>query len=373
MPSPAAWRSALRRVLADETQPQLVFQPIVDLLHGTIAGYEALSRFSGPPSAPPDQWVQAASQAGYGAALEARIVRAAFARLDDLPPDCFLSINVSPELLGTPELTDALTERRRYDRVVVELTEHTPLDEPPAALELIRRGGGHIAIDDAGAGYSGLSRLLSVRPSIVKLDRALITDLDRDPAKRALVEMIGTFTGRIDAWLLAEGVERIGELEELIRLGVPLAQGYLLGRPSPDWVVELPATLREVIERLVGAAGRAGSLAPLVERAPTVREGDDAALSALLLDDPVLATVVVLDDHCRPVALQSREGAEAGRRPNRRILLVHPEEWLAHAAQRAMIRDPAERFDPVLCCDGRGRYLGIVGVDRILSAVTRDQ
>lgn len=366
--SAATWRAALDRVLADGGQPQLVFQPIVDLAQGTVAGYEALSRFPGPPSAPPDEWIRAAARAGLGPALEARIVRAALERLDDLPPDCFLSVNVSPELLATPELAAALAEHGRFDRVVVELTEHAPLDAVPPALDLIRRGGGHIAIDDAGAGHSGLSRLLSIRPSMVKLDRALISDIDRDPAKRALVEMIGTFTGRIDAWVLAEGVERIGELEELIRLGVPLAQGYLLGRPSPEWITELPATLADVIERLVGAAGRAGSLAPLVERAPTVRE--EAGLPpAAFLADPGLEAVVVLDGHGRPVALQTREAAAAGCRPNRRILLVHPEEFLGDTAKRAMTRDRAERFDPLLCVDGRGRYVGVVAVDRLMLAV----
>jgi hypothetical protein len=98
--------------------------------------------------------------------------------------------------------------------VVVELTEHRPVADYPtlvAAVAELRLRDAKLAVDDAGAGY------------------------DRDPAKAALIEMLGRFTGQLDAWVLAEGIERMAELESLIRLRVPLAQGYLLGRPAEPW------------------------------------------------------------------------------------------------------------------------------------------
>jgi len=87
----------------------LVFQPIVDLRRGVVAGYEALSRFPGPPAAPPDVWFAQAEALGVGAALEARVVRAALAARDRLPDDCFLTVNVSPHLLHSSELLAALS------------------------------------------------------------------------------------------------------------------------------------------------------------------------------------------------------------------------------------------------------------------------
>ncbi len=86
--------------------------------------------------------------------------------------------------------------------LIVELTEQTPIDsyldlEPD--LNQLRAAGALIAVDDAGAGYAGLRHLLQLRPSMIKIDRELIQDVDRDEAKRALIEMLGIFASRVDA------------------------------------------------------------------------------------------------------------------------------------------------------------------------------
>lgn len=356
--------------MADPSQPRLVFQPIVDLARGAVVGYEALARFAGPPSASPDRWFAAAAEIGQAATLEARVIGRALGLLDALPPNSFLTVNVSPDLLRSDEVSRAFATGQRLDRLMVELTEHAEVSdvgELVRRLDLLRERGARIVIDDAGTGYSGLSRLLEIRPAMVKLDRALICDIDRDPARRALVEMIGPFAGRLDAWILAEGVERLGELEELVRLGVPLAQGFLLGRPDARWTIGLPPALRTALKRLIDVAEMADSLAPLMECVPALPESrlDDAPL--MFLDDPGLETLVLVDVHERPVALHGRHGE----RPNRRLLLVRPGDPLADTAQRAMTRDRGERYDPLVCCDERGRYLGLVGVDRLLLAAVR--
>jgi len=240
--APATWRAAIERALGDATPPVLAFQPIADLTRGVVVGYEALARFAGPPVAPPDQWFRAAVELGNGP-LEARVITDALASRDALPPGCFLSVNVSPDVLLSPAVSAAFATGGALDRLVVELTEHaatTDFAALVARLWRLRELGAYIAIDDAGSGYSGLTRLLEVRPSFVKLDRGLVVDIDRDPAKRALVETIGTLAGRIDAWIIAEGIERLGELEELVRLGVPLGQGYLLGRPTAAGLRDCP-------------------------------------------------------------------------------------------------------------------------------------
>src|SRR3954467_8593487 len=243
-----------RPLLADPDDLTLVFQPIVDLAGATIAGYEALARF--PGSAGPDVWFAAAAEAGLAAELEALAIHKALAAVPALPPDTFLTVNVSPHILGSAPVQDALATRDDLHRVVVELTEHTPVHDLAALrrqCDELRMRGALIALDDAGSGYSGLQQLAALRPQGVKLDRALVSDADTDPVRVALAEMLGEFAGRIDAWLLAEGVETQAELAAFARLGVPLAQGWLLARPTPAFAPLTP----EVTELIRAQVSRA--------------------------------------------------------------------------------------------------------------------
>ena len=101
-PSAADWDGLVEGVLRDPARLELVFQPIVSLQDAVIVGYEALSRFSGPPGLTPDLWFAAADERGRGAELEAVVVERCLALRRSLPPDCFLTVNVSPHLLTGP-------------------------------------------------------------------------------------------------------------------------------------------------------------------------------------------------------------------------------------------------------------------------------
>src|SRR4051795_10766849 len=115
-----------RPLLSDPDDLTLVFQPIVDLAAATVAGYEALARF--PGTAGPEVWFAAAEEAGIAAELEALAIHKALAVVPDLPADTFLTVNVSPHILGCRPVQEALATRPDLHRVVVELTEHTPVD-----------------------------------------------------------------------------------------------------------------------------------------------------------------------------------------------------------------------------------------------------
>src|SRR3954470_16835521 len=293
-----------RPLLADPDDLTLVFQPIVDLAAATVAGYEALVRF--PGSAGPDVWFAAAADAGLAAELEALAVHKALAVVPALPPDTFLTINVSPHLLGSAPVQDALATRPGLQRVVIELTEHTPVDDLAALrrqCDELRARGALIALDDAGSGYSGLQQLAALRPQVVKLDRALVSDADTDPVRVALAEMLGEFAGRIDAWLLAEGIETAAELAAFARLGVPLAQGWLLGRPTPDFAPLAPET-EGLVRAQVARARLSDSVASLLRPVrqvspdvnspavpPAVLTGEQGEPTGLLLADPRTAEV----------------------------------------------------------------------------------
>jgi EAL domain-containing protein (putative c-di-GMP-specific phosphodiesterase class I) len=347
-----------RPLLADPDDLTLVFQPIVDLAAARVAGYEALSRF--PGTATPDVWFAAADDAGLGAELEALAIGKALARVPDLPPDTFLTVNVSPHLLGSRPVQDALAVRPSLQRVVLELTEHTAvddLDELTRQTAVLRERGALIALDDAGSGYSGLQQMAALRPQIVKLDRALVADADSDPVRMALAEMLGEFAGRIDAWLLAEGLETPGELAAFARLGVPLAQGWLLGRPAPDFAALAPE-VAPVVRSQVARARLTESVASLIR--PLRQVAAD--------EEPGIPPAVVVGPLGEPQSLLLADARTGEIYTSPVSLRVHPSADITETLQRALTRAPAQRFEPVVCTDPTGTVVGLVRIEDLASA-----
>jgi EAL domain-containing protein (putative c-di-GMP-specific phosphodiesterase class I) len=328
-----------------------------------VVGYEALTRFEGYPVTSPDEWFGAARRVGRSAALEALALRLALAARDELPPRTFLAVNVGPDVIDHPEVRRVLSAHRDLGGVVVELTEHARIDsyvslEP--ALNRLRSAGAMIAIDDAGAGYAGLQHLIGLRPHIIKLDRTLVSGVDRDETKRALVEMIGTFASHIDAWVLAEGIEHLGELDAVISLGVPLAQGFLLARPAPAWA-SIDRRAAALLRHQVPSSPE-HSLRKILERTATVH--DKYAAAGAFADDAT-DLVVMLDEHHRPVSTMDVDGlVHSALDPSMRVSV---DTAVAEAAERAMTRPAGQRFHPLLCVDELGRYVGVVRMERVLT------
>ncbi len=218
----------------------MVFQPVADLATGDVVGAEALARFACEPHRPPNEWFAEADDIGRGTELELVAIAAALDQLHQLPPATFLAVNASPATFITPEL-DALLAQHPAERVVLELTEHTRVDDYStllAALDRLRRRGVRIAVDDTGAGYASFQHLLRLRPHILKLDITLTRGIDADPVRRALAAALVTFATEIGATIIAEGIEITGELTTLQHLGIPWGQGYHLARPG---ALPLPA------------------------------------------------------------------------------------------------------------------------------------
>jgi EAL domain-containing protein (putative c-di-GMP-specific phosphodiesterase class I) len=359
------WPALLARALTG-AGVHTSFQPIVDLARGGVVGFEALTRFDGYPVSSPDLWFAAAHREGCSPQLEALALRSAFAARPDLPRHTFLAVNVGPDVLDHPDVLQVWNSQADLSGVVIELTEHARIDsytslEP--ALNRLRAAGALIAIDDAGAGYAGLQHLLGLRPHIIKLDRNLISGVDRDETKRALVEMIGTFASRIDAWVLAEGIEHLGELDAVMGLGVPLGQGFLLGRPGPKWPEADRRGAALLRHQLPVASDH--SLRQILERATTVQDAQDAA--AAFADDTV-DLVVMLDQHSRPIAAMDVDGlVHSALDPGMRM---NVDTTVAEAAERAVTRPPGQRFRPLLCVDEAGCFVGVVRMERVLTFLT---
>ena len=212
-----------------------VFQPLVELATGRIAGYEALSRFNDDSGRPPDAWFNQAARCGLGARLEAEAIRASL-ECPDRPAGTYLSLNFSPSALASRRVRAVLP--RDLSDVVIEVTEHELAAEDgnlQTALAGFRQRGARIAVDDAGAGYAGLQQVMRVQPDIIKLDRGLIEQVDLDSAKAALVEFFVLFAARVGAVVCTEGIETLRELGALIDLNVAYGQGYALARPAERW------------------------------------------------------------------------------------------------------------------------------------------
>jgi EAL domain-containing protein (putative c-di-GMP-specific phosphodiesterase class I) len=229
-----AARERIESVLA-ERRFEIAFQPIFDLRDGSIFAAEALARFGDEPYRGPDVWLAEAHGAGCGVELELALLRAAVDQLAQLPPNVVLTVNAGPEALAGADIGE-LFGGVEESRIVVELTEHAAVEDYPAlsrALDGLRAAGVRLAIDDAGAGFASLMHILRLAPDFIKLDRQLISGLDRDPTKRSLAASLMRFAEESGATIVAEGVETAAELVALEQLGVLHAQGFYLGRPSP--------------------------------------------------------------------------------------------------------------------------------------------
>ncbi len=342
------------------------YQPIVDTARGAVVGYEALARFPGYAEKNPEVWFAAARDHGKAAELEAAALRTALKARAALPANCFLTLNVSPELLTSECIRSIWRGQGKLGGLIVELTEQTPIEsyvELEPDLNQLRAAGALIAVDDAGAGYAGLRHLLALRPAMIKIDRALIQDVDRDEAKRALIGMLGAFASRVDAWILAEGVERAEELDALVSLGVPLVQGYYLARPAPPWAgIDLDLAHRLASTRPVAHKTVIRDIVEPATTAPSVTHAAGA-----FADNPALEAVVLLGEHLRPVAVLDAGASALGVvSPGMRVNLDTP---LSQALARSMTRPKNQRFDTLLVTDNAGRFAGVARMERMIIAL----
>lgn len=214
----------------------IALQPIVSLISGETIGVEALARFRDGRS--PDLWFRDAHDAGHTRELDELAFTAALPLLRMLPDPVYLSVNASPELLMDMSFRQRLVQSGLpLGRLVVEITEHARVAdyaELNGALAPLREHGVRFAIDDTGAGYASLSHVLQLNPDIIKLDRALIANLDDDRARRSLVTALVLLALDVGASVTGEGVETATQQETLATLGVDQAQGYHLARPTTD-------------------------------------------------------------------------------------------------------------------------------------------
>jgi EAL domain-containing protein (putative c-di-GMP-specific phosphodiesterase class I) len=244
---------------------QVVFQPLVDLRTLRTAEWECLFRPEMPMLPQSISGiVDAATAAGRSVDIDLFITERILARVADLLAadpgrPMRLAINLAPASFLDPRFEPrALAARFREAglvprQVTLECTEQQAVaDVVPLkrAVRALRRLGFGVAVDDAGAGYASFMLIAALRPSTIKIDREIVQGISRDVAKRALIEAFVGFARRIDARLVAEGIEKRADLAVLVDAGVDLGQGYLLGRGAPEPIQPLQRRAATAFERI---------------------------------------------------------------------------------------------------------------------------
>jgi len=380
----------------------VLFQPIVNNSQRAIVGYEALIR--GPSDTPLHSPVTLFETAArYGRLLELELLCREvsihqFKRLN-LPGKLFL--NTSPESLFQPNFRSGCTldilqqAGVRPDRVVIELTEHYPMEN----YEVIREAKHHykamgfeIAIDDLGAGYAGLRMWSELRPDYVKIDRHFMQDIHEDTVKQEFVRSIQNIARGLNCKVIGEGVETLEEYLSVARMGIEFCQGYYFARPAqmPNTAVATSAFAQQP-EGLRQPSGRSffsKSIGELLQRVPGIAASTGVEECAQIFQmAPLLESLPVVDGG-RPLGLVRRNklmnllltryGRELhGKKPivqflDRNALMLEshlPIEEASTLVSEQMKQDKALDF---LITDS-GRYLGMGSVIDLLKVITELQ
>jgi EAL domain-containing protein (putative c-di-GMP-specific phosphodiesterase class I) len=220
-----------------------VFQPVVDLQQGGLLGFEALSRGpAGTAHASPINLFEAAKAADLVFELDRHCRRRALKTARDLPAPYRLFINIVPASMYDPDFQGTSLIRLLEgfglspERIVLEVSEQYAIENYTLFVEALQNFthmGFSIAVDDIGAGYSGLEKIAHLNPRYLKFDIELVREIDQSHVKREMTRALKAFADKMDSRIIAEGIEREGEQKTLVELGIHYGQGYLLGRPAP--------------------------------------------------------------------------------------------------------------------------------------------
>lgn len=383
-----------------------LFQPILDMRSGEIAGYEGLIR--GPADSPlhsPFNLFGAAQR--FGLSLETEmlsrhIVLETFAKLD-LPGNLFL--NVSPETLTHPHFKNGRTLDFMMqvgiapERVIIELTENQPTYDFAtmcSALLHYRSMGFKIALDDLGEGFSSLRLWSELRPDIVKIDMHFVQGVDADPVKLQFLKSIQCIAESCGTHVVAEGVETEAELRAVKEIGIVFGQGYFIARPSPTPAIIAAPEITHIVNAAKIAAftkstpvsrGRVTAQKLLTYIEPAQFDTENERISERFSENPALRVIPVIQNGV-PVGLINRYSfIDRFARPYQRELFGKkccaeimqseplmvskdmPIEELSHFLADA----DGQQFSDGFIITEEGRYIGLASGQDLLRELTKMQ
>ncbi len=376
-----------------------MFQPIVDLNDGMIIAYEALCRpLPDRGFAHADDLFQTADDLNMLWELEQVTRAAAMDAASDWPRDVRLFLNTSPSVFADDRFTRVLREDLAVarglttDQIVLEITERSGTDFGDRLLNqvtLAKECGFNVAVDDAGAGTSGLNRMMQIRPHWIKLDRQLVAGIDQDSLRQNLVRSFVHFARMSGVSVIAEGIEKDAELATLMGLGIRFGQGYFLARPadrSATLDTETVASVREQWASVEAKAPAEPHAMPMVRLCTGVLVVDSGATSihdaaALLAKSPDLPGIVVTEGRRLVGWCDKRQIIAAAAGPNASraissltrttICALTPDATVLEALQFSCTREDDDMAQPIIIAAG-AEIVGIVPMRELLRAAAAE-
>ena len=378
-------------VILARCQIQTLFQPIFDNVQRQVLGYEALSR--GPSDSllhSPLELFRQSELEGRQAELELLCLSSAMKRFVAQQLNGKLFVNISPSVLLTlgiaPLLQATQQARLSPSLVVIELTENHPAASGDDIIEMVKslkENGFMVAIDDLGAGNSGLRLWSELRPDFVKLDIYFAANIDSDGTKRQFVASLCDLAGKLGCKMILEGVERKEEYQVARQIGIQYCQGYLFGKPAAT-PAPFPAEL------LVDGEESRQATAPLrelvVQIPPIAPDVNGMNALALFRKQPDANCYPVLDAQGTPLGILKRHTllrhfAEQfghslyAKAPIAKLMdkpiMVDVNQSLLKVSQLLVEHEEEEELDAwfIICEDGK--YLGLGRLRDLMRKLTQ--
>lgn len=388
------------RKIIEEPRLTVVYQPIVDLRSGSVLGWESLAR--GPADSrfqSPAVLFSFAEETGSLFGLERTCREQAIGGIGPLVPGQKLFLNIHPHTVGDPKFTAGETIRLLNDyglspeQVVFEITERHPIRDFTLffhTIEHYRSQGYQVAIDDVGAGYSGLWTLGQLRPDFVKVDMSIVRGVDSNPVNRALVEVLVSFADKMGCSVIAEGIETETELSSLMDMGVHYGQGFFLAKPhhpKPTPASPLPVRKPALLTHFSGARCSVpiGELAePAIQIAPEVKISDVQSLLENMPPTPISGVVITKDNKPLGLVMTHELNKHLGtlygvalyyERPIVKLMdqtpLIFEESVPVEiVAERATSREKYKVYDHIIITRN-GEMVGVVSVQKMLDSLAK--
>ena len=227
-----------RAIEAGEFVP--FYQPQIDLLSGTLTGFEVLARWNSPTKGllEPAEFIEVAEASGLISQLSLSVMKVALVEARQWPSNLKIAVNISPIQFRDPHLAERILKLLAEtnfppSRLEVEITESSFLEDRESALtivESLKNMGVTISLDDFGTGYASLSQLRSLPFDRIKIDKSFVSSLLSDKQSDAIVGTILSLGRALNLPITAEGIEDAGTSERLRSLGCSDGQGWLFGK-----------------------------------------------------------------------------------------------------------------------------------------------
>jgi diguanylate cyclase (GGDEF)-like protein len=374
-----------------------VYQPIISLRDGSILGYEALSR--GPVGSPlqnPDALFSVATESGKLWELEQLCRTKALETAFPSGAGFSLFLNVNPNVIHDDKFKQGFTKEYLMNyhidpsNIYFEISEKNAVGDPigfKKTIEHYKNQNYKIAIDDAGAGYSGLNLITDIHPHFIKLDMKLIRDIDKDAYKKSLVKSLYDFCCLSDVALIAEGIETEAEIRTLIDIGVHYGQGYFIQYPH----TAISGIEQHVLDTIRTSNARKNHhfravtsffIGNLCDKGITVSPQDLAGeVYNIFLCDDNLTGVTIINENNDILGIMTRSGIEHtmsgqygfslyAKRPissimNTTPLITDTATAIDIASKLAMSRPFKSIYDFIVVTE-QNKYLGVVTIKDLL-------